>query len=305
MALPRAGSPRQLLIGMLMLYAQILLNGLVLGGLYACIAVGFSLVWGVLNVINIVHGTFVVLGSYVAYFSYVYFGIHPFVSILPAAAALFVLGYAMQWGLINRVMGAPVLTTLVLTFGLFLVLHNLMLLAFSADYRTVQLQNPLGSTFIGGLVVPLDRLFAMLLALGLTGLLYLVLVRSRMGRAIISVRMDREAAALMGVKVKQIYAITFGIGALMAGAAGSLLSLIFPISPLNDTQFLSIAFVVCVLGGLGSIAGAMVGGLALGVIQSFAALLIGPQHGLTVAFVLLILLLIFKPTGIIGRKGFE
>lgn len=288
-----------------MLFAQILLNGLVLGGLYACIAVGFSLVWGVLNVINLVHGSFVVLGSYVAYFAYAYFGIHPFLSIIPAAAALFVLGYVMQRGLINRVVGAPVLTTLVLTFGLFLILNNLMLLAFTADYRTVQLENPLGSAFIAGLVVPLDRLFAMLLALGLTGLLYLVLIRSRMGRAIVSVRMDREAAALMGVNVERIYAVTFGIGALMAGAAGSLLSLIFPISPLNDAQFLSIAFVVCVLGGLGSIAGAMVGGLALGVIQSFGAWIIGPQHGLTVAFALLILLLVFKPTGIMGRRGYE
>lgn len=288
-----------------MLYAQILVNGLVLGGLYACIAVGFSLVWGVLNVINILHGSFVVLGSYAAYFAYVHLGLHPFVSIVPSAGVLFALGYAIQAGLINRVVGAPVLTTLVLTFGLDLLLNNGMLLAFSADYRTVQLENPLGSTILAGLVLPLDRLYAMLLALGLTGLLYLVLARSRIGRAIVAVRMDSEAAALMGVKVKRIYALTFGIGALMAGAAGSLLSLIFPISPLNSTEFLGIAFVVCVLGGLGSVAGAMVGGLALGVIESFGALFVGPEHGLTIAFVLLILLLLFRPTGIVGRKGYE
>jgi branched-chain amino acid transport system permease protein len=288
-----------------MLYAQILLNGLLLGGLYACIAVGFSLVWGVLNVINILHGSFVVLGSYVAYFAYVHLGIHPYFSILISGAVLFALGYLVQIGLINRVVGAPVLTTLVLTFGLDLMLNNSMLLAFTADYRTVRLDDPLGSAMVGGLIVPLDRLVAMVLAILLTGLLYLVLVGSKIGRAIVSVRMDREAAALMGVNVKQIYAITFGVGALMAGAGGSLLSLIFPISPLTSTQYLGIAFVVCVLGGLGSISGAMVGGLALGVIQSFAALLIGPQYGLTVAFVLLILLLIFKPTGIMGRRGYE
>lgn len=288
-----------------MLYAQILLNGLLLGGLYACIAVGFSLVWGVLNVINILHGSFVVLGAYVAYFAYVHLGIHPYFSILISGAVLFVLGYLVQVGLINRVVGAPVLTTLVLTFGLDLMLNNSMLLAFTADYRTVRLADPLGSAMIGGLIVPLDRLIAMVLAILLTGLLYFVLVGSKIGRAIVSVRMDREAAALMGVNVKQIYGITFGVGALMAGAGGSLLSLIFPISPLTSTQYLGIAFVVCVLGGLGSISGAMVGGLALGVIQSFAALFIGPQYGLTVAFVLLILLLIFKPTGIMGRRGYE
>lgn len=288
-----------------MLYIQILLNGLMLGGLYACIAVGFSLVWGVLNVINIMHGSFVVLGSYVAYFAYVYLGVHPFFSIVLSGGALFLLGYALQAGLINRVVGAPVLTTLVLTFGLDLLLNNSMLLAFSADYRTVRLEDPFGSSIVAGLVIPLNRLYGMLLAAALTALLYLVLMRSRMGRAIVAVRMDSEAAALMGVNVKRIFALTFGIGALMAGAAGSLLSLIFPISPIASTDFLGIAFVVCVLGGLGSIAGAMVGGLALGVIQSFGALFIGPQHGLTIAFVLLIILLIFKPTGIMGRRGYE
>nr|WP_272212311.1 branched-chain amino acid ABC transporter permease [Marinicella sp. W31]MDC2878224.1 branched-chain amino acid ABC transporter permease [Marinicella sp. W31] len=205
-----------------MLYAQILLNGLVLGGLYACISVGFSLVWGVLNVINVLHGSFVVLGSYIAYFAYIHLGIHPFVSVVIAGALLFALGYVVQFGLINRVVGAPVLTTLVLTFGLDLLLNNGMLLAFSADYRSVQLENPLGSTVIAGLVLPLDRLVAMLLAGVLTGLLYLLLVRSKIGHAIVAVRMDREAAALMGVDVKKVYAITFGIGALMAGAAGSL-----------------------------------------------------------------------------------
>lgn len=288
-----------------MFYLQILVNGLVLGGLYACIAVGFSLVWGVLNVINILHGTFVVLGSYVAYFAYVHLGIHPFLSIVISGGLLFAFGYAIQAGLINRVIGAPVLTTLVLTFGLDLIINNATLIAFSADYRTVKLANPFGSALLGGIVLPLDRIFAMLLAIGLTVLLYLVLGRSRTGRAIVAVRMDAEAAALMGVNVKRVYAITFGIGALMAGAAGGLLSLIFPISPLASTEFLGIAFVVCVLGGLGSILGALVGGLALGVIQSFGALLIGPQHGLTVSFVLLILLLIFRPTGLMGRRGYE
>lgn len=291
--------------GSQMLYLQVLINGLVLGGLYACIAVGFSLVWGVLNVINILHGSFVVLGSYVAYFAYVHLGIHPLYSMVLSGAVLFVLGYALQAGLINRVVGAPVLTTLVLTFGLDLLLNNAMLVSFSADYRSVQLDDPLGRLDLGGLTLPLDRVVSMIFALGLTGLLYLLLARSRIGRAIVAVRMDREAAALMGVRVQRVYAITFGVGAMMAGAAGALLSLIFPISPLNGTDFLGIAFVVCVLGGLGSITGALVGGLALGVIESFGALLVGPEHGLTIAFTLLILLLMFKPTGIMGRRGYE
>ncbi|HXG02985.1 MAG TPA: branched-chain amino acid ABC transporter permease [Candidatus Binatia bacterium] len=287
------------------LVLQVLANGLVLGGLYACIAAGFSLVWGVLNVINVLHGSFIVLGAYVAYFAYVTLGIHPFVSVVLAGGLLFAFGYAIQAGVINRVVTAPVLTTLILTFGLDLLLNNAMLIAFKADYRKITLAQPLGVLTLGGVFLPLDRLAAMALALLLTGGLYGVLRVSRIGRAIVAVRMDREAALLMGVDVPRIYATTFGLGALMAGAAGSLLALIFPISPLAGTLYLGKAFVVCVLGGLGSVTGAVVGGLALGIVESFSALLLGPEHAFTVSFVLLILLLVVRPTGIVGRRGYE
>ncbi len=132
-----------------MIYLQIAANGLVLGGLYACIAAGFSLVWGVLNVINILHGTFIVLGSYVAYFAYDHLGIHPFISVAIAGVLLYALGYAVQAGTINRVMAAPVLITLILTFGVDLILNNIMLVAFTADYQLVNLAHPLGSIEIG------------------------------------------------------------------------------------------------------------------------------------------------------------
>jgi branched-chain amino acid transport system permease protein len=287
-----------------MLYLQILANGLVLGGLYACIASGFSLVWGVLNVINILHGSFIVLGGYLAFYAYVILGIHPFVSILIAAPLFFALGYALQRTLINRMIAAPVLLTLTLTFGLDLMLSNGMLAAFTADFRKLILDPPLGILTLGGVVLPVDRLIAMLLALGLTGLLYLVLSRSRIGRAIVAVRMDREASALMGVNVKSVYAITFGLGAMMAGASGPLLAMIFPISPLTGPIYLGKAFVICVLGGLGSVPGAMIGGLALGVVESFGSLWIGPEHGTTLSFILLIAILLVRPEGLLGRKGY-
>ena len=288
-----------------MIHLQIAANGLVLGGLYACIAVGFSLVWGVLNVINILHGSFIVLGSYVAYFAYVHLGIHPFVSIVIAGAALYGLGYALQAGIINRVVTAPVLITLTLTFGLDLILNNAMLVAFTADYQAVNLANPLGTLKIGPVYLPGDRVAAMVLALLLTLLLYRLLRDSRIGRAIVAVRMDREAAALMGVNVKYINAVTFAIGAFMAGAAGALLSIIFPISPLNGPLFLGKAFVVCVLGGLGSVPGAMVGGLVLGVIESFGSYWLGPEHAMTLSFGLLLVLLFVRPSGLMGRRGYE
>ncbi len=288
-----------------MIYAQILANGLVLGGLYACIAVGFSLVWGVLNVINILHGTFIVLGSYVALFAYNYGGIHPFVSVIIAGGALYVLGYAIQKGLVNRVITAPVLITLTLTFGLDLVLNNVMLVAFTADYRKINLAHPLGSFELGPVFLPGDRVAAMALAILLTLLLYWLLRDTRIGRAIVAVRMDRDAAALMGVDVGRVNAVTFGIGALMAGAAGALLSIVYPISPLNSSLFLGKAFVVCVLGGLGSVPGALIGGLVLGIVESFGSFWFGPEHAVTLSFALLLFLLFVRPSGLLGKRGYE
>ena len=288
-----------------MLTFQILANGLVLGGLYACIASGFSLVWGVLNVINILHGSIIVLGAYLAFFAYATLGIHPFLSILIAAPLFYAAGYVLQRTLINRMIAAPVLLTLSLTFGLDLMAQNGMLLAFTADFRTLILEPPLGVLALGPVVIPVDRLLAMLLALAMTGLLYLLLARSRIGRAVVAVRMDREAAALMGVSVKRIYAVTFGLGAMMAGVSGTLLAMIYPISPLAGTVYLGKAFVICVLGGLGSVPGAMVGGIALGIVESFGALWFGPEHATTLSFLLLIVVLLVKPTGLLGRKGYE
>lgn len=290
---------------MALLYVQVLVNGLVLGGLYSCIAVGFSLVWGVLNVINILHGSLIILGSYTAFFAYQYLHIDPFLFVPVAAAALFCLGYAIQFLIINRVMGSTVLITLTLTFGLNLLLYNLMILAFKADYRKVILSPPLGSLAIADVVVPIDRLISMAFALALVALLYGLLRASRIGRAIVAVRMDREAAMLMGVNVRRIYAITFGLGAALAGAAGSLFSVMFPISPESANALLGKAFVICILGGLGSVPGVLVGGLTLGIIESYAALFFGPEYSITVSFTLLILLLMFRPTGIMGRRGFQ
>jgi len=288
-----------------MLYLQVLVNGILLGGLYSCIAVGFSLVWGVLNIINILHGSLIILGAYAAYFAFTLLGVHPFLFVPVAGLALFVLGYTLQAGVINRVMGAPVLITLTLTFGLNLFVENAMILAFKADYRKVILDPPLGLLEMGSVIVPKDRLYAMLLAMLLVGALYYLLRTTRIGRAIVAVRMDRDAAALMGVNVPRIYAVTFALGACMAGAAGSLMSVIFPISPLTSIAFLGKAFVICVLGGLGSIPGVMVGGIVLGVLESFGSLWLGPDYSTTIAFVLLLALLMFRPTGIMGKRGFE
>lgn len=288
-----------------MLAAQILINALVLGCLYACIAIGFSLVWGVLNVINLIHGSFIVLGAYLAWGLYQSLHISPWYALLIAAPLFFVFGYVIQRLILNRVITAPVLVTLTLTFGLDLILNNAMIYYFKADYRKLTLTPPMGSISIFDVVVPVDRLVATVAALALTGVLYLILRRLRVGRAIVAVRLDRDAAVLMGVDVNSIYAIAFGLGAALAGCAGVLMALIFPISPLTSTAYLGKAFVVCVLGGLGSVSGALAGGILLALIEGVGSAMIGPAHATTLSFVLLIIFLILRPQGLLGRKGFE
>ena len=181
-----------------MLAAQVLINALVLGCLYACIAIGFSLVWGVLNVINLIHGSFIVLGAYLAWGLYQSLHISPWYALGIAAPAFFVLGYVIQRLILNRVITAPVLVTLTLTFGLDLILNNAMIYYFKADYRKLTLTPPMGSVSLFDVVVPVDRLIATASALALTGVLYLILRRLRVGRAIVAVRLDRDAASADG-----------------------------------------------------------------------------------------------------------
>jgi branched-chain amino acid transport system permease protein len=288
-----------------MLAVQVLINALVLGCLYACIAIGFSLVWGVLNVINLIHGSFIVLGAYLAFGAYQWSGISPWYALAIAAPLFFAFGYLLQRLLLNRVITAPVLVTLTLTFGLDLILNNAMIYYFKADYRKLTMSPPTGSVSLFDVVVPVDRLIATASALALTGLLYLLLRRSKVGRAIVAVRLDRDAAVLMGVDVKSIYATAFGLGAALAGCAGVLMALIFPISPLTSSAYLGKSFVVCVLGGLGSVSGALAGGLLLALVEGVGSTLFGPAHATTLSFVLLIIFLVARPQGLLGRKGFE
>jgi branched-chain amino acid transport system permease protein len=206
--------------------------------------------------------------------------------------------------LLNRVVAAPVLITLVVTFGLDLVANNALLLGFGADYRSIRPTWTLGTAVIGGLRIPLDRAMAASVALAMTGLLWLLLRRSWLGRAIVAVRMDADAAGMMGIRVRRVYVATFALGTGLAGAAGALLGLVFPISPLQSEAYLGTAFTVCVLGGLGSVVGAAAGGLMLGLIESVATLYFGAEYASVTSFVLLIALLAIRPDGLFGRQGF-
>jgi branched-chain amino acid transport system permease protein len=285
------------------MFAQYIVNGLLIGSLYACLAVGFSLVWGVLNIINMLHGAFVVLGAYFVIYATQYLGGTPILWTAAACIVMFGVGCLIQRGFINKVVAAPIFITFTLTFGMDLLVQNVMVNTFTATPRSLPLDY--GSIQLAGLSISVARLGAMGLALALTGLLYWLLKHSSIGRAIIAVRMDRYAAALLGLNVPRIYAVTFGIGAFMAAAAGGAMAMAFPITPILDGTFLGKAFVICVLGGLGSVPGALIGGLVLGLLESFGALAFGSQWSASVGFAIMLFILVVKPTGIAGRAGYE
>ena len=283
--------------------AQYIVNGILMGGLYACLAVGFSLIWGVLNIVNMLHGSAVVLGAYFCIFGVQTYGLPLYIVVPIACVSLYAAGYAIQRIVINRVIAQPILISLTLTFGLELIVNNVLLNLVSATPRS--LTTNFGVIEFFGLRLPVVRVGALAVALALTGLLYWLLRHSSLGRAIIAVRMDRFAAALMGIRVNRIYAITFGIGTLMAGAAGCAMALIYPITPLMSGLFLGKAFVICVLGGLGSVPGAIVGGIALGLIEGAGSVFLGQQWSSSVGFLLMMIIIVLMPSGLAGKKGYE
>lgn len=282
---------------------QYIINGLLIGGLYACLAVGFSLVWGVLNVINMLHGSLVVLGAYLCLYGVQQLGYSLYAVAPVACCILFLFGYLIQRGFLNRVIAQPILITLTLTFGLDLIVNNLILHVFSATPRS--LITNYGMVDFLGIRVPVVRVAGMLIAGVLTLLLYWLLRHSKTGRAIIAVRMDRHAASLMGIRIPHIYALTFGIGAFMAGAAGCAVVLNYPVTPMMSGVFLGKAFVICVLGGLGSVPGAIIGGMVLGIVEGIGTLTLGQQWATSMGFIMMMAVIVLFPTGIAGRKGYE
>lgn len=292
------------------LLAQDLVNGILAGGILAVVALGFSLVWGIMNIINLAHGAFIMLGAYVTYQLFQSFHLDPFLSLPISFVTLFVLGYLIQRFLINWVARAPILTTFLLTFGLSLLLVNIALIIWTGDTRGVTTSYSGANFTVFGVTIPWAKLFTLMVALAITGVMQLWLTRSKTGRAIRATSMDIGAAQLTGVRTAQIYAIVYGLSAGLAGVAGTLISLSYALTPTMGDPFLIKAFVVCVLGGLGSVEGALIGGLVYGIVEAFATQIdvtIGTQHisgsGLqdAIALVVLLIVLIVRPTGIAGR----
>ncbi|MDN3357545.1 branched-chain amino acid ABC transporter permease [Actinomadura sp. DC4] len=285
---------------------QATVYGLLQGGLLALIAVGFSLVWGVMNVINLAHGSFVLIGAYLAFELHRRLGLDPFAAMVPVAVALFAAGYVVQRGLINLVVKAPIFITLLLTFGLDLLLVNGLILVYSGDYRSV----PTGYAgdslpLFAGVRVPVGRLLAAIVALALTLALVAVMRHTRTGLAILATGMDRGAARLMGIRARHVYALTFGIAAALAGVAGSAVATVGTFSPADAGRFTLFSFVAAVLGGLGNMYGALLGGLVLGLVEGWGGQLLPGTLVNAVAFAVLVVVLAVRPQGIAGRAFYS
>jgi branched-chain amino acid transport system permease protein len=283
-------------------FFQATLYGLLQGCMFGLIAVGFSLVWGVMNVVNLSHGAFVLVGAYVAVEANELLGLDPFLGIVPAALVLFALGYLLQRYLINLVVNAPISITLLLTFGLQLLLVNGLLLVFTGNYRSIPTSYAADSVVLPGDVrLPLGRLIAALIAVGLTVALGYLMRRTRTGLAILATGMDRGAARLMGIKARHVYALTFGIAAGLAGAAGAAVGAVSTFNPADAGRFTLFSFVAAVLGGLGNTNGALLGGLVLGLVEGWGGQLLPGTLVNALAFAVLVIVLAVRPRGIAGR----
>ncbi|HEY8762163.1 MAG TPA: branched-chain amino acid ABC transporter permease [Candidatus Dormibacteraeota bacterium] len=283
---------------------QLVVLGLLIGGVYVAVGVGFGLVWGVLNIVNLSHGALVIVGSYLTWKLFSSYGLDPFLSLPLDAALLFGIGYALQRLLINRVIRAPLLFTFLLTFGVNLVIINVLLFLFKSDFRSVTPSYAGAGLNLGPLVLPYTRLASLAIALLLAGILGLILGRTRTGLAIQAVGADRDAAQLVGIDLRHIYALTFGLGAACAGVAGGLIALIQAITPTAGEPYTLQAFVVVILGGLGRVSATVVGGLLFGLIEVFAQSIpgSGSVYANAIAFGLLVLVLVTRPQGLLGRK---
>lgn len=287
----------------MLLLGQVLLNGILLGGLYALMALGLALVWGVLNIVNLAHGALIMLGAYATYYLFTVAHIDPFAALPISAAALFVLGYAIQRGILNLIIRAPMFNTLLITFGLEVVLTFLAQLAFSADFRTINPPYAGANGDVFGITVPYVQLFAFAIALALSFALWGFLSHSRLGRGIRAAAQNLVAARLYGVEPRNIYALTFGLGAALAGVAGGLYGTVSQINPYIGATLTAKSFVIAIIGGLDNPLGVIVGGLFLGIVESLTALYIGPTYKDVVSFGLLVLVLVVRPSGLLGKAA--
>ncbi|WP_119462602.1 branched-chain amino acid ABC transporter permease [Rhodospirillaceae bacterium SYSU D60014] len=284
------------------LFFQTLVDGLILGGIFSLSAVGFSLIFGVLGIVNLAHGIFVLLGAYLGLALKQTMGIDPLAAIPIVCAALFVLGALLQLTLVaGAVRRSSLMSSLLITFGASLILRDAVILVFGPDVQFLSSAWLVDTFHIGDVIVDGARATGLIASLLLLGLLSLALYHLKVGRAMRATAQQDFAAGLCGIDARRIYAVTFGISAAFAGASGIIIGLINPFSPFDDTYWTLNAFVTVVLGGVGSPVGALLGGLLLGEISTFSSQYVGSLYSNVFIFSALLLMLIVRPNGLLGN----
>jgi len=283
------------------LFLQAALSGVLVGGVYALIGIGLTLIFGVMRVINFAHGELVMLGMYATWVLFSHFGWDPFLSVVVVGPLLFLWGALLGSTVIDRVLGALPQNQILLTIGLGLVMSNAVMLGFTSDYRILTTSYSSSSFELAGVFVSRPLLYGFLVTVAITVALYLFLLRTDAGQAIRAMAQDREAAQLMGIPVRRLSILAFGLGSALAGAAGALIAPTYYIYPQVGGAFTLKAFVIVVLGGMGSVVGATLGGILIGLTESLAAVYVASGLKELVVFALFLLLLLVKPSGLLGR----
>jgi branched-chain amino acid transport system permease protein len=285
---------------------DVTIAGLTMGGLYAMVAIGLNLQWGVTRVLNIAHGEFLMLGAFSAYFLYTLFGISPLLSLVICAPVFLMIGLLLHRVLFQRLlrttgsMAQYEIASLLAAYGLMFVLSNATSLAVGPRQRTYSYLTQ-SVTFFGA-TFEANRLVALGFSIAICIIVYLFLARTRLGKAIRATTQDMNAAQLMGVNVYRVLSISFGLGAMLAAMGGSLASMMFIVTPFMGLSYLIIAFIVVVLGGMGNIIGNLIGGIILGLVEGIVTSQY-PGLGMVAFYIIFIILLLVRPTGIFGKQG--
>jgi branched-chain amino acid transport system permease protein len=285
-----------------LLVAQGLLNGLLFGGAYSLMAVGLTLIFGVMRIVNFAHGDMMVWGMYLAYLLATRLGVDPYLGFVVCALALFLLGVAVQRGLVERIVDAPHEMQILLMLGVALVLENAALVVFGPEPQRVPSVLAQSTIWLGPVFVDVPRLVTFVVAIVLTLLLYGFLFRTDLGKSIRAAADNPYGALVIGTDVKRVYAVAFGIGAACVGAAGALVAPFLPFQPSTGLSASVTSFNIVIIGGMGSLAGAFFGGLLVSVAESLGAIFLAPSLKELVSFSLLIVILLFRPAGLFGKR---
>jgi branched-chain amino acid transport system permease protein len=281
---------------------QSILSGVLIGGVYALTGIGLTLIFGVMRVINFAQGELVMVGMYGTFFLFSLLGVDPFLSVVVTMPAMFLLGAVLQRSLINRVLDALPQNQILLTIGMGLVLSNVAMLAFTSDYRILSTSYSSSSVPLGPIRLSTPLIYCFLITVVITAALYWFLVKTDVGHAVRATAQDRDAAQLMGVNVRNMGVLAFGLGSALAGAAGALVAPTYYIYPQVGGAFTLKAFVVVVLGGMGSIIGATLGGVLIGVAESVSGTYFGSGWKDVCVYVIFLLVLLLKPAGLLGKS---